>query len=280
LWIAKLKIERREQMFCPKCGMENPEDAKLCRSCSWVLTSVGPTAPAPDAKTSALAVASLVLGILSFCTFFMTAPLAIILGIVGLFKIEKSQGKLKGRGIAIAGIALPGIALPVIALLMAILMPALAQARFAAQQVVCMSNLKQLGVSTTMYAENNKGQYPTADKWCDLLEPYYKDNNKVLICPATKNKKLGCAIDPNAKNQCSYAINPNAKRDCRFPATTILLFESNPGWDQSGGPELLTTQNHGDKGCNVLFCDGHVEFVRAENINNLRWTAEPAKINP
>ena len=113
-------------MFCPKCGVENQEDAKLCRSCSWVLTSVGPTAPAPDAKTSALAVASLVLGILSFCTFFLTAPLAIILGIVGLFKIEKSQGKLKGRGIAIAGITLPGIALPVIAMLMAILMPALA----------------------------------------------------------------------------------------------------------------------------------------------------------
>ena len=131
-----------------------------------------------------------------------------------------------------------------------------------------------------MYAENNKGQYPTADKWCDLLEPYYKNNSNVLICPATKKSMCGYAktIDPNAKNQCSYAINPNAKRDCRFPATTILLFESNPGWDQSGGPELLTTQNH-NGGCNVLFCDGHVEFVRTENINNLRWTAEPAKIN-
>ncbi|HEY5504568.1 MAG TPA: DUF4190 domain-containing protein, partial [Sedimentisphaerales bacterium] len=167
-------------MFCPKCGVENQEDAKLCRSCSWVLTSIGPTAPAPDAKTSALAVASLVLGILSFCTFFITAPLAIILGIVGLFKIEKSQGKLKGRGIAIAGIALPGIALPVIALLMGILMPALGRARSLGQRVVCMSNLRQLGVSTMMYAENNKGQYPTTDKWCDLLEPYCKNINNVL----------------------------------------------------------------------------------------------------
>jgi len=265
-------------MFCPKCGVENQEDAKLCRSCSWVLTSVGPTAPAPDAKTSALAIASLVLGIMGFCTFFITAPLAIILGIVGLFKIEKSNGQLKGKGLAIAGIALPAIGL-VLLLPMAILMPALARARSMGQRVVCMSNLKQLGVATMMYAENNKGQYPTADKWCDLLGPYYGNNSKVLICPATKNRTFGYTIDPNAKHQCSYAINPDAKSNCRFPATTVLLFESNTGWDQSGGPKLLTAENHQPKGCNILFCDGHVEFVRTENINNLRWTAEPAKNN-
>ena len=267
-------------MFCPKCGVENQEDAKLCRSCSWVLTSVGLTAPAPDAKTSALAIASLVLGILGFCTFFITAPVAIILGIVSLFKIEKSHGQLKGKGLAIAGIALPAIGL-VLLMPMAILLPALGRARSMAQRAACMSNLKQLGISTMMYAQNNKGQYPTADKWCDLLEPYYKNNSNVLICPATKKSMCGYAktIDPNAKNQCSYAINPNAKLDCRFPAKTVLLFESNPGWNQSGGPELSTTPNHGGKGCNVLFCDGHVEFVRAEDINNLQWTAEPAKIN-
>jgi len=267
-------------MFCPKCGVENQEDAKLCRSCSWVLISVGPTAPAPDAKTSALAVASLVLGILSFCTFFITAPLAIILGIVGLFKIEKSHGQLKGKGLAIAGIALPAVGL-MLMMPIAILMPALGRARSMGQRAVCMSNLKQLGISTMMYAENNKGQYPTADKWCDLLEPYYKNNSNVLICPATKKSMCGYAktIDPNAKNQCSYAINPNAKLDCRFPAKTVLLFESNPGWNQSGGPELLTAQNHGGKSYIISFCDGHVEFVRAEDINNLQWTAEPAKIN-
>jgi prepilin-type processing-associated H-X9-DG protein len=265
LWIAKLKIERREQMFCPKCGVENPGEANFCRSCGFTLTSAAVTAPVATAKTSKL----------SFCTFFLTAPLAIIFGIISLIMIIKSKGQLKGTGFAITGIAVPVAALPIVAMLMGIMMPALVRARSMGQRAVCMSNLKQLGVSTMMYAENNKGQYPTTDKWCDLLGPYYGNNSNVLICPATRNKKFGCAIDPNAKHQCSYAINPNAKRDCRLPATTVLFFESNPGWNQSGGAELLTTQNHGDKGCNVLFCDGHVEFVRAENINNLRWTAGP-----
>ena len=262
-------------MFCPKCGVENQEDAKLCRSCSWVLANMVMTAPV--AKTSALAITSMILGILSFCTFFITAPLAIIFGIISLIMIVKSKGQLKGIGFAISGIAVPVAALPIVAivgLLMGILSPALARAQSLGQRAVCMSNLKQLGVTTMMYADNNKGQYPTADKWCDLLEPYYKNNN-VLICPATRKKMFGYIIDPNTKHQCSYAINSNVKRDCRFPATTVLFFESNLGWNQSGGAESLTTQNHGNNGCNVLFCDAHVEFVRTEDVNKLRWTAGP-----
>ncbi|MHC4172191.1 MAG: DUF4190 domain-containing protein [Planctomycetota bacterium] len=106
-------------MYCPKCGTENPDDAQLCRSCSWVLTSTSTTAPAPDAKTSGLAITALVLGILSFFTFFITAIPAIIVGIVGLVKIEKSGGKLKGNGLAIAGIAVPAASLPLVLLFFA-----------------------------------------------------------------------------------------------------------------------------------------------------------------
>jgi prepilin-type processing-associated H-X9-DG protein len=237
-----------------------------------MLANIGSASPV--AKTSALAITSMVLGILSFCTFLITAPFAIIFGIISLIMIAKSKGRLKGMGFAITGIAVPVAALPFVAISLGVMLPALVRARDMGQRAVCMSNLKQLGVAAITYADNNKGQYPTADKWCDLLEPYYGNNGNVLICPATRNKKYDYTktIDPNAKHQCSYAINPNAKRDCRFPAGTVFLFESNPGWNQSGGSELATTQNHGEKACNVLFCDGHVEFVHAEDINKLRWT--------
>ena len=255
-------------MFCPKCGVENQEDAKLCRSCSWVLTSVEPVAPAPDAKTSALAVASLVLGILSFCTFCITAPLGIILGIIGLFKIEKSQGKLKGKGIAITGIALPGIALPIIALLMGILMPALARVRMISYRMVCGINMSYLSKELILYAGDNNDMYPAADQWCDSLIKY--DPNltpKVFLCKGDK------------KGPSSYAMNKNIEKlGANSPPDMVLLFESKPGWNQSGGPELLTTENHQGEGCNIALNDGHVAFVLTESINNLRWTAEPAKI--
>jgi len=98
-------------MYCPKCGTENPDDAQVCRSCSWVLTSTPTQAPALGVKTSGLAIAALVLGILSFFTCGITAIPAIILGIVGLVKIRKSGGRLKGNGFAIAGIAVPAASL-------------------------------------------------------------------------------------------------------------------------------------------------------------------------
>jgi prepilin-type processing-associated H-X9-DG protein len=246
-------------MFCPKCGVENPEGANFCRSCgSLMTTTTATTTTVPVAKTSALAITSMVLGILSFCTFFITAPLAVILGIISLIMIARSSGRLKGMGFAITGIVTPVVALPFVAILMGIMMPALAKARCMAQRAVCMNNLKQLGVAAMEYAEDNNDQYPTADKWCDLLEPYYK-NNKVLVCPSEQGK-------------CHYAINPNAKPNL---PSIVLFFEAKDGWNQSGGPELVTTDNHCDDGCNILFCDGHVEFVKAEDIDDLRWTAEP-----
>jgi hypothetical protein len=253
-------------MFCPKCGIENPEDAKLCRSCSWVLASVGPTSPLPDAKNSALAVTSLILAILSFCTFLITAPLAIILGIVGLIKIEKSQGKLKGRGIAIAGIALPGIALPIVAILMGIMMPALARTRIIAYRMTCGVNLNGLGKAMYLYADDNNDTFPSRDKWCDLLINKEDVNPKQFRC---KGDKVGPS---------SYALNINAvKAGLKAPPDMVLLFESKPGWNQSGGPELLTTENHNGEGCNITFRNGSTAFVQTKDINNLRWTAESVK---
>lgn len=123
-------------MYCPKCGTENPDDTQICRSCSWVLTSISITAQNPNAKTSGLAITSLVLGILSIFTLFLTALPAIILGIISIFKIEKSAGQLKGKGLAIAGIAVPGASLLFIMVpaMMIAIMPALTKARVIAQR--------------------------------------------------------------------------------------------------------------------------------------------------
>jgi hypothetical protein len=109
-------------MYCLKCGVQNSDNAKLCNSCGAVFSLVPPTPPKPImSKTSGLAIASLVLGILSIFTFLLTAIPSIICGIISLIKIGKSGGKLTGKGFALTGIILPVIVLPIIALLMGIL---------------------------------------------------------------------------------------------------------------------------------------------------------------
>jgi len=213
-------------------------------------------------KTSRLAIAALVLGILSACTMFLTALPAIILGIIGLIKITQSKGKLKGMGMAIAGIVIPVVLLPIAALMMAITIPGLTRVRHGALQMVCASNLSGLGKAMMIYS-NDYDEIPTASKWCDLLIEFAD----------VAEMQFRCRSDNDAR--CSYAMNKNIEGlDLNtVDPDTVLLFESVDGWNQSGGPELLNTDNHLE-GCNILFADIHVEFVKSSKLEDLKWTAK------
>lgn len=249
-------------MYCPKCGTENPDGSQLCISCSWVLSSTSTQAVSPDAKTSGLAIASLVLAILTFCTFFITAIPALILGIVSLVKIEKSAGQLKGKGLAIAGIAVPAALLPV-ALMMAILMPALFRTRQLAHRMVCGANMSGLSRAMMVYANDYDDRLPSSNQWCDLLIEHADVPESILRCKGAR------------EGPCNYAMNKNIEKlGATAPPDMVLLFETYPGWNQSGGSEILSIENHCNEGCNILFNDGHVEFVKTEDVNDLKWTAE------
>lgn len=250
-------------MYCPKCGTENSDDAQLCTSCHWVLASVSITGKNPNAKTSGLAITALILAVLSFFTFFLTMLPAVIFGIVSLVKIERSGGQLKGRGLAITGIVAPVILLPVIALLMGMMMPALARVRMIAKRITCATNISQLGKMMCVYANDHEDNYPDTSQWCDLLTEYTDANSFLFRCQGT------------SEGPCNYAMNENIENlGLKVPPDMVLLFETSPGWNQIGGPGILTTENHNGYGCNVLFNDLHVEFVKTEGLHALRWTAE------
>jgi len=54
------------------------------------------------------------------------------------------------------------VVIGVIALLLAILLPSLNRARESANQVACLSNLRQLGLAFVMYTGDNRGWFPYA----------------------------------------------------------------------------------------------------------------------
>ena len=133
--------------------------------------------------------------------------------------------------------------------------------REKAYRMLCDTNLRGLGIAMLIYAADHNDQYPTANEWCDLLVRYADVYKKQFVCRG--------AVEKGDGGRCHYAMNPNAEPNS--PADMVLLFETKGGWNQFGGPEILTFENHRGKRCNILFNDGHVEFIKPEDLDKLKW---------
>jgi prepilin-type processing-associated H-X9-DG protein len=189
-----------------------------------------------------------------------------VLGIVALVKINKSQGRQSGGGLAIAGIAVSGVLLLVAPIVAAMILPALAREKSKAQSVQCVNHVKQLAVSVMLYANDHDGRLPEADHWCDQVQVYLSNTSKsVLLCPAG-----------NQTDRCHYALNAKLSgaelNRVGNPAQTVLFVEAEGGWNASGAAELLSkpSRHYGPRV--IGFVDGHVEMVNPGRLNGLRWT--------
>ncbi len=194
--------------------------------------------------------------------------LSITLGICALYRIKKGGGLLKGKGLAVTGIAFHSI-LTILIIFTAVTLYFLGPKIYDRMQ--CGSHLASLGKAIQVYNHANKGRYPEPNKWCDLLMAECEMPEYYFLC-----KDTGVRYHGQEKRtqplRCDYAINPNAEPNSL--ADIVLLFETKPGWNQSGGPEILSTDSHKQEGCNILFNDGHVEFVPAKQLGKLRWTTK------
>jgi prepilin-type processing-associated H-X9-DG protein len=141
--------------------------------------------------------------------------------------------------------------------------------RERAVQAACIARLKSLEVSFKLYADDFDGRLPSVESWCDALGKYTLPKN--LICPGSDAKT----------GQSSYAMNEHldGKKLAELPPDLVLLFESKPSWNIAGGPEILMMEHHEGEGCNVLFIDGQVKFVRADEISGLKWTISESNID-
>lgn len=63
-------------------------------------------------RTSVMAILSLVFGFLGCCVF-VTAPVGVLLGILGLFGISRSKGRVGGTGMAIGGVVVSILAMAI-----------------------------------------------------------------------------------------------------------------------------------------------------------------------
>jgi hypothetical protein len=103
-------------MFCPQCGMENPQEATACSNCGSSLQMPSTDAPQPAyvqaPPTSNMALVSLIMGILGWVALpIIGSVLAVVFGHAALGGIDRSEGQAGGRGMAQIGLILGYVAL-------------------------------------------------------------------------------------------------------------------------------------------------------------------------
>jgi type II secretory pathway pseudopilin PulG len=213
-------------------------------------------------KLSGMAVTSLVLGILGMFSCGLTALFGLILGIIAVTKVKNSRGTLTGFGIALAGLVVSAVALMMIPIFAAMLLPALAAAKQKAQLINCVNNEKDLALAIRIYSGDNKDKFPPATTWCDAIQPETSGNKQWFRCPAV-----------NSPSRCDYAFNTklDGLDESKVNPQTVELFESDAGWNASGGPELMIDKPRHARTFVVAFVDGSVHQVKESELNTLRW---------
>jgi len=201
--------------------------------------------------------------LLSLFIFAATVILAYVLGIVSIFRIHRSKGRLNGTGFAIAGTHISF-------LIGFLFITAIPRIRSIAPRMVCGSNMAAIGRAMLIYANDYNDMLPTPSKWCDLLIEHGNVTKEHFRCRGAK------------RGPCNYAMNRNVENvgpisTTNAPLDMVVLFETYPSWNQVGGSEILTTANHRGEGCNVLFLDNHVSFERIQDLQNLKWKPDEAQ---
>jgi prepilin-type N-terminal cleavage/methylation domain-containing protein/prepilin-type processing-associated H-X9-DG protein len=110
------------------------------------------------------------------------------------------------------------VVIGIIALLVAILLPALNRAREQANQIKCLSNVRQLGMAFQMYADANKGRFPfAAGNLATVVDDedwIWWQETPVAPTPATWQNNGRPVVDPKQSAIAPYmgGFNPQSFR--------------------------------------------------------------------
>ena len=205
------------------------------------------------------------------------------------------QPKVKNNGTGFTLIELL-LVIAVIGILAALLLPALRAARDKAHTSRCLSNLRQIYMGLTMFADEHNDLFPIAGStiawgaidgstgqpsWMEQISPYIQ-NRRVYRCPADDRSEFSYFLGTRA----AYILTTNQRAVARqrivFPSEFVLTGDtggalgSGPFFDPldadkddysqncvggptGGGGAWVAWQRHG-AGQNILFADGHAKW--------------------
>ena len=214
------------------------------------------------------------------------------------------------------------VVIAIIGLLAALLLPVLGKAKERGQQTACRNNLRQMGIGSLMYAEDDSRGSLTpdinpSDESVNHLFPHFIGSTKTFLCPSTQNvirtntgvyqvtgddglvdlfRNAGASTRVNGHSYFVYGlmgwkvdgstvvpfrggttnipfirktlntVNTYSHYHDAFglkgtiagPARIWLILDQSNQQNRNYPDEK---DNHGAAGGNVVFCDGHVEWI-------------------
>ncbi|MCS1408434.1 MAG: Type II secretion system protein G [Verrucomicrobia subdivision 3 bacterium] len=183
----------------------------------------------------------------------------------------------------------------IIGILASLLLPALARAKGKANEIKCVSNLRQLGLALQMYADDFNDECPPISRspesnWIVKLKPYYV-NRKVLKCPSDRftewrsylingwNDYFRSTMSREVFDRFSEGLWPHGMKlsKIRYPTETLVFGEKQKGsyhvhmdFYQGRGNDVEEIDqsrhrrgsNEKTGGSNYAFADGSVRFLK------------------
>jgi hypothetical protein len=128
------------------------------------------------------------------------------------------------------------------------------------QTIHCVNNMKQLSLAMRGYALDHNDQLPPAASWCDAIQSNV-GSPKIFQCPSEPGRR------------CAYAFNTklDGKKVSEVDPQTVVLFESDAGWNGTGDADSLKPHKHSTSRVNVALADGAVLQIQRSQLATLRW---------
>ncbi len=179
------------------------------------------------------------------------AALGVLSAAAARIQVDRHRDALWGDLAARSAVS-TAIAAGLLALIVAAVGPSGLNTLSVARKALCSSNIRNIALSLQMYAADNDERFPPAETWCDSIMDYAR-NPEIFVCSEAPHLPCGYAFNS--------ALSSLALDELADPSNTVLIFDSNAGWNGHGGPEFLPPSPRHLKQDAYALADGKTSFA-------------------